>query len=358
MANVSSFLRLWVRRAMACFYRPAPVLGAGGESARIVALDARLRPVQHNAASALFAQFGIELLPRRLVKHLDEFDLGFALRVFADELGVEYRLLLDPNRRRHRAVAGRFRAAVGLLHEIEAESASSELDASPLITALSREIVEATRLLHRFRQAEALLRLVESAVVSFPLYREFQAEVRTIVANWAHLESSTIDEIANLQADYLKLQEALEKTRDDLAQMFGWLGEHDAALRDLRSVVENMAEDCEQIESDINSGFIAPDEGVAKLMDLLEKVRMVAGKLGYGVRAPSGRSRLVECLAELGLTEKASFQEVKQAYRSMAKLYHPDRNGDPSAAEKFRAVQASFDWLEAHFAAGRRKDDA
>jgi len=358
MANVSGYLRLCMRRALAYFYRLASVLGAGGEPARIVSLDARLRPVQHNAASALLAQFGIELLPRHLVKRLDEFDLGFALRVFADELGVEYRLLLDPDQRRHRSVAGRFRAAVSLLHEIEAESEFSELDASPLIAALSREIVEATRLLHRFRQAEALRRLVESAVVSFPLYREFQAEVRTIVANWAHLESSTIAEIANLQADYLKLQAALEKTRDDLAEMFGWLGELDAALRDLRSVVENMAEDCEQIESDINRGFIAPDEGVEKLMDLLEKVRLVASKLGYGAKPPSGHSRLVECLAVLGLAETASFQQVKQAYRSMAKLYHPDRNSDPSAAEKFRAVQASFDWLEAHFASGRRKDDA
>jgi DnaJ-domain-containing protein 1 len=358
MGNVSSFLRLWVRRTLAGFYRRLPVLGTSGESARIVPLDARLRPVQHNAASALFAQFGIDLLPRRLVKHLDEFDLRFALRAFADELGVEYGLLLDPDRRRHRPVAGHFRAAVCLLHEIEAESAFSELDASPLIAALSRDIAEAKRLLRRFRQAEALRRLVESAVVSFPLYRDFQAEVRTIVANWAHLESSTIDEIANLQADHLKLQEALENTCDDLAQMFGWLGEHDAALRDLRSVVENMAGDSGQIESDINSGFIAPDEGVAKLMDLLEKVRLVARKLGYGVKGPSGASRLLECLAELGLAEKASFQEVKQAYWSMAKLYHPDRNGDPSAAEKFRAAQASFDWLEAYFAAGRRKDDA
>jgi DnaJ-domain-containing protein 1 len=308
----------------------------------------------------LLTELGIDLLPLRLVEKLDQFDLGFALRAFANELGIEYELLLDPDRSAHRSAVTRFRTAVSLLRDIEAECAFSELDASPLFAALSGDITDATQLLRRFRQAEALRRLVESAVVCFPLYREFQAEVRATLANWCHLKPATIDEIANLQHDYLKLQSALERTRDDLANIFGWLGEHEAELGDLRSVMENMAEDSEQVENDINSGFVAPDEGVKKLMDLLEKVRLIASKLGFGAKATSsrasGESRLAECLANLGLAEGASFQRVKQAYRAMAKKYHPDRNGgDPAAAEKFRLVQASFDWLEAFHADGREK---
>ena len=348
--------RLWLRSA-----RGSPLATSRPRAAFRSVLsnvDARLRPVQRNAASAFLDLFGVGPLPRRLIGYLDEFDLKYALAVFAGELGVDFTVLLDPGRRSHLAAAIRFKSAAVLLHEIEAESAFSDLDASPLFAALSGDITDATQLLRRFRQAEALRRLVESPVVSFPLYREFQAEVRTTLANWSHLKSATIDEIANLQHDYLKLQAALEKTRDDLAKIFGWLGEHESELGDLRSVVENMAEDSEQVENDINSGFVAPDEGVKKLMDLLEKVRLVASKLGYGAKAASsrasGESRLAECLANLGLAEGASFQQVKRAYWAMAKKYHPDRNGgDPATAEKFRLVQASFDWLEAFFADGR-----
>lgn len=314
--------------------------------------------MQRNAASAFLDLFGVGPLPCRLIGYLNEFDLKYALATFAGELGVDFSVLLDPRRRAHLADAIRFKSAAVLLHEIEAESAFSELDATPLLAALSGDITEARHLLSRFRRAEALRRLVESAVVSFPLYREFQAEVRTRLANWSHLKPSTIDEIANLQHDYLKLQAVLERTREDLAEMFGWLGEHEPELGDLRPVVENIAEDSEHIENDINSGLVAPDEGVEKLMDLLEKVRLIASKLGYGAKAASsrapGESRLAECLANLGLAEGSSFQQVKRAYWAMAKLYHPDRNGgDTAAAEKFRLVQTSFDWLEAFFAEGR-----
>lgn len=41
----------------------------------------------------------------------------------------------------------------------------------------------------------------------------------------------------------------------------------------------------------------------------------------------------------LGLPETATQEEVRQAYRRLAKQFHPDRNpSDPTAREKYEAV--------------------
>ena len=45
----------------------------------------------------------------------------------------------------------------------------------------------------------------------------------------------------------------------------------------------------------------------------------------------------------LGLKNDASEEEVKSAYRNMAKKYHPDVNKDPHAADKFRDVSKAYD---------------
>lgn len=50
--------------------------------------------------------------------------------------------------------------------------------------------------------------------------------------------------------------------------------------------------------------------------------------------------------AELEVEENASPEEVKRAFRKLARRYHPDRNpGDESAAEKYKRVQAAYDDL-------------
>jgi curved DNA-binding protein len=42
---------------------------------------------------------------------------------------------------------------------------------------------------------------------------------------------------------------------------------------------------------------------------------------------------------DLGIEKTATPVEVKKAYRSLAKKYHPDKtNGDKSAEEKFKTV--------------------
>ncbi|WP_379143071.1 DnaJ domain-containing protein [Paenibacillus sp. sgz500992] len=53
--------------------------------------------------------------------------------------------------------------------------------------------------------------------------------------------------------------------------------------------------------------------------------------------------RLTDYYEVLGIAPNASSAEVKQAYRKLAKKYHPDTNGgDPQAAERFKQVHEAY----------------
>ena len=47
----------------------------------------------------------------------------------------------------------------------------------------------------------------------------------------------------------------------------------------------------------------------------------------------------------LGLASSAALADVKKAFRQKAAQYHPDRNPDPEAPARFRAVQEAYDVL-------------
>jgi molecular chaperone DnaJ len=53
-----------------------------------------------------------------------------------------------------------------------------------------------------------------------------------------------------------------------------------------------------------------------------------------------------ELYKALGVSKKASEEEIKKAYRKLARKYHPDRNpGDAEAEEKFKEISAAYDVL-------------
>src|SRR3712207_5925056 len=47
----------------------------------------------------------------------------------------------------------------------------------------------------------------------------------------------------------------------------------------------------------------------------------------------------------LGVDKKASQDDIKKAYRKLARKYHPDTNKDKSAEDRFKEVSEAYDVL-------------
>src|SRR5918995_3910557 len=47
----------------------------------------------------------------------------------------------------------------------------------------------------------------------------------------------------------------------------------------------------------------------------------------------------------LGVDKKASQEDIKKAYRKLARQYHPDTNKDAGAEERFKAISEAYDVL-------------
>src|SRR5271165_6401362 len=47
----------------------------------------------------------------------------------------------------------------------------------------------------------------------------------------------------------------------------------------------------------------------------------------------------------LGVSRNASAEELKRAYRNLAKKYHPDVNSAADAADRFKEIQTAYDTL-------------
>ena len=47
----------------------------------------------------------------------------------------------------------------------------------------------------------------------------------------------------------------------------------------------------------------------------------------------------------LGVDRKASQDDIKKAYRKLARQYHPDTNKDPGAEARFKEISEAYDVL-------------
>jgi molecular chaperone DnaJ len=47
----------------------------------------------------------------------------------------------------------------------------------------------------------------------------------------------------------------------------------------------------------------------------------------------------------LGLSDEASLDDIKKAFRNLSMQYHPDKNGSPEAADKFRAIRDAYELI-------------
>jgi hypothetical protein len=56
--------------------------------------------------------------------------------------------------------------------------------------------------------------------------------------------------------------------------------------------------------------------------------------------------------ARLGLLPNADFEAVKRAYRTLARLYHPDVNTDANADERMKKINEAYQRIEKHIGNG------
>ncbi|CAL9130095.1 unnamed protein product [Musa textilis] len=76
------------------------------------------------------------------------------------------------------------------------------------------------------------------------------------------------------------------------------------------------------------------------------------GRLRFVWRS-SGRRRMctpikakaTDYYGTLNLSRNSTLQEIKSAYRSLARKYHPDMNKSPGAEERFKEISAAYEVL-------------
>jgi preprotein translocase subunit Sec63 len=72
------------------------------------------------------------------------------------------------------------------------------------------------------------------------------------------------------------------------------------------------------------------------------------------VKKEKGPEKISRCIEILGLKPSASHEEVNQAYRDLANVWHPDRFvGNPrlqkKAEEKLKEINAAYEYIKSFY---------
>ena len=73
----------------------------------------------------------------------------------------------------------------------------------------------------------------------------------------------------------------------------------------------------------------------------IEPVGLASGAEAPASRLMSAPGVAVNYYDVLGVEQKASHDEIRRAYRRLARAVHPDKNGTPEAVERFQALNAA-----------------
>ncbi|MGB5964621.1 MAG: DnaJ domain-containing protein [Sulfurimonadaceae bacterium] len=67
-----------------------------------------------------------------------------------------------------------------------------------------------------------------------------------------------------------------------------------------------------------------------------------------GLNEEPTEQEIIEAYKLLGLSKKASFEEVKTQFKQLTKLYHPDTKSN-SDSEQFIRIKEAYDVLKSHY---------
>lgn len=69
----------------------------------------------------------------------------------------------------------------------------------------------------------------------------------------------------------------------------------------------------------------------------------------YIMEIKTTNERLIECCKILGISTNATLDEIKKAYRTMSKKYHPDVDKEAVDKEMFKEVPAAYNFLKDNY---------
>lgn len=222
----------------------------------------------------------------------------------------------------------------------------------------------------------AVRRILEQTYIQFKmLFQHIRGKIELVVqasANkpgWANQIAQSNPNILELTGHLPELSAAeKERTRIEIGKiLFDAVSQKEKqVIDDLSSTLKNGAAHaaCGRLlnaEMIFNTSFLIEKSGEAEFD---QKVNYLAQKYGDEVRfkyigpmAPTSfvklrlelpdRALIDEARKILGLADQATLAEIKSAYRQLATVHHPDKNGNcDSDGQKFREIAEAYHILE------------